>query len=374
MEFLMPVTLQLSVPYLVFLGDVPSTVYAKTALGIVQWAPEKCIAQHRFPDCEIDTGLTDMSIAEAAAAGAKSLVIGSAPVGGAIQDNWIPTLLEAMAAGLDIVSGLHTRLKDYPQLCAAAEQHNVRLVDVRVPPSDLPIGTGEKRTGRRLLAVGTDCAVGKKYTTLAIARALESFDINCDFRATGQTGIMIAGSGMPIDSVVCDFTAGAAETLSPDNDPDHWDIVEGQGSLFTPAYAGVSLGLLHGSQPDAIVVCHDPLREHIVGCPNHPIPSVQTCIDTNLLMARLTNPDVQCVGVSVNTLQVPAAQREALLAQISAETGLPAVDPIIDGVLPIIDRLLTRFPLQTGSSNQDCLNQANPSQAHRKQTKDGEIA
>jgi uncharacterized NAD-dependent epimerase/dehydratase family protein len=360
----MSVTLQLSVPYLVFLGDVPTEVYAKTALGIVQWAPEKCLGQHRFPNCKIDTGLKDMTIAEAATAGAKSLVIGSAPVGGAIQENWIPSLLDAIASGLDIVSGLHTKLTANPVLREAAEKHHVRLIDVRVPPQNLPIGNGEKRTGKRLLAVGTDCSVGKKYTTLAIAKAMKAQGINCDFRATGQTGIMIAGSGMPIDSVVCDFTAGAAETLSPNNNPEHWDIVEGQGSLFTPAYAGVSLGLLHGSQPDAIVVCHDPLREHIVGCPNHAIPSVQTCIDTNLLMARLTNPNVQCVGVSVNTSQVAEDQREAVLKQISAETGLPAVDPIIDGVQPIIDRLLTQFPLQRSAS----------SQASKNQSKDGEIA
>ena len=370
----MPLTLQLAVPYLVFLGDVPSAVCAKTALGIVQWAPEKCVAQHRFPDCEIDTGLADMSIAEAAAAGAKSLVIGSAPIGGAIQENWISTLLDAMAAGLDIVSGLHAKLTDYSVLSEAAEKYSVRLIDVRVPPQELPIGNGEKRSGKRLLAVGTDCSVGKKYTTLAIAEALQAWEINCDFRATGQTGIMIAGSGMPIDSVVCDFTAGAAETLSPDNDPNHWDIIEGQGSLFTPAYAGVSLGLLHGSQPDAIVVCHDPLREHIVGCPNHPIPSVQTCIETNLLMARLTNPAVQAVGVSVNTSQVPVDQRQALLDRLSEETGLPCVDPIIDGVLPIIDRLLTSFPLQTSYPNQANSTQAFANKTLLNQAKDGEIA
>ena len=360
----MSVTLQLTAPYLVFLGDVPSMAFAKTALGVAQWAPESCVAQLRFPECDIDAGLPDMTISDATAAGAKSLIIGSAPVGGAIQANWIPTLLEAIAAGLDIVSGLHTKLASYPELSAAAAKHHVRLIDVRVPPQNLPIGNGEKRTGKRLLAVGTDCSVGKKYTTLAIAKAMKAQGINCDFRATGQTGIMIAGSGMPIDSVVCDFTAGAAESLSPNNDPEHWDIVEGQGSLFTPAYAGVSLGLLHGSQPDAIVVCHDPLREHIIGCPNHAIPSVQTCIDTNLLMARLTNPNVQCVGVSVNTSQVAKDQREAVLKKIRAETGLPTVDPIIDGVQPIIDHLLAQFPLHANASIE-----ASPNH-----TKDGEIA
>ena len=336
----MLVSLQLPAPYLVFLGDVPSAVYAKTALGVVQWAPDKCIAQYRFPQCEIDTGLPDHTITEAAAAGAKSLLIGCAPVGGAIQDNWMPSLLEAIECGLNIISGLHTRLCDYPELRLAAERHKVQLMDVRMPPKDLPIGNGRKRTGRRLLAVGTDCAVGKKYTSLAIAKALKARGVDCDFRATGQTGIMIAGSGLPIDAVVSDFVAGAAESLSPDNDPDHWDVIEGQGSLFTPAYAGVSLGLLHGSQPDALVVCHDPTRDHIVGCPAQPIPTVQTCIETNLLLARLTNPHVQCVGVSVNTSLLAPSERKAVMDEIAQETSLPCVDPIIDGVDRIIDRLL----------------------------------
>ena len=365
MPVTVPVTVELKTPYLIFLGDVPSQVFAKTAMGLAQWAPDLCVAQHRFSDCEIDAGLPDMSIAESVVAGAKSLLIGSAPVGGAIQDNWIPSLLQAIDAGMDIVSGLHTKLSDYPELKEAAAKAGVRLITVRVPPENLPIGSGEKRSGNRLLAVGTDCSVGKKYTTLAIAKALKAQGVDSDFRATGQTGIMISGSGMPIDAVVSDFIAGAAESLSPANKVDHWDIVEGQGSLFTPAYAGVSLGLLHGTQPDAIVVCHDPLRQHIVGCPNHPIPHVQTCIETNLMLARLTNPRVKCVGVSVNTSAVPEQDRKALLEQLSKQTGLPCVDPIVDGVQPIIDRLLTTFPLK----------KVRPEEAHlANQTTDGETA
>ena len=331
--------LQLSAPYLLFMGDIPSEVYAKTAFGLVQWAPEKCIGQHRFLTCDIDTGIPDMSIAEAAAAGAKSLLIGSAPVGGALQDNWLSSLLEAIESGMDIISGLHTKLSDYPKLRIAAEQHNVQLVNVRLAPENLPIGTGEKRTGMRLLTVGTDCSVGKKYTALAIAKALKARSISCDFRATGQTGIMIAGRGIPIDSVVGDFVAGAAETLSPNNTYDHWDIIEGQGSLFNPAYAGVSLGLLHGSQPDAIVVCHDPTRKHIIGCHAQLVPSLQTCIDTNLLLARLTNPAVQCVGVSINTSRIASDDRNAFLENMAVQLGLPCVDPLLNSVDMIIDRL-----------------------------------
>lgn len=336
----MPISIQLSAPYLIFLGDVSSMAYAKTALGVVQWAPESCVAQLRFPDCNIDAGLPDMSINEAVAAGAKSLLIGSAPVGGAIQANWIPTLLAAIEAGIDIVSGLHTKLDDYPELRDAAKQNNVRLIDVRVPPAELPIGNGQARSGKRLLTVGTDCSVGKKYTALAITQALKDKGVDCDFRATGQTGVMIAGSGMPIDAVVADFIAGAAECLSPANNRDHWDIVEGQGSLFQPAYSGVSLGLLHGSQPDAIVVCHDPGREHIIGCPQHSVPAVQTCIETNLQLGRLTNPNIHCVGVSVNTSTIPADKRAAVLSQLQAETGLPCVDPLVEGVETIVQKLL----------------------------------
>ncbi len=335
----MSVTLQLTAPYLVFLGDVPSLPFAKTALGLAQWAPEACVAQLRFANCKIDAGLPDMSVSEAAAAGAKSLIIGSAPVGGAIQPNWIPCMLEAIAAGMDIVSGLHTKLSSHPELSAAAATHQVRLIDVRVPPPELPIGNGQNRRGKRLLTVGTDCSVGKKYTALALTQAMKAQGIDCDFRATGQTGIMIGGSGMPLDAVVADFIAGAAESISPDNHRNHWDIVEGQGSLFQPAYSGVSLGLLHGTQPDAIVMCHDPAREHMIGCPNFSVPAVQTCIDTNLQLGRLTNPNIQCVGVSVNTAGVPPAQRHGILQQLREETGLPCVDPLVDGLDPIINNI-----------------------------------
>ena len=344
-----PISIQLSAPYLIFLGDVSNKAYAKTALGVVQWAPEACVAQLRYPECTIDTGLPDMSIPEAATAGAKSLLIGSAPVGGAIQANWIPTLLAAIEAGMDIVSGLHTKLNECPELRTAAENNNVRLIDVRVPPAELPIGNGQPRSGKRLLTVGTDCSVGKKYTALAITQALKAQGVACGFRATGQTGVMIAGSGMPIDAVVADFIAGAAESLSPANNPDHWDIIEGQGSLFQPAYSGVSLGLLHGSQPDAIVVCHDPGRDHIIGCPGHAVPQVQTCIDTNLQLGRLTNPNIRCVGVSVNTSTIPAHQRAAVLARLEAETGLPCVDPLVEGVGKIIATLMKGQTAKEGS-------------------------
>ena len=219
-----------------------------------------------------------MTPREAYAKGARSLVIGVANTGGVLKPNWIPSLVEALEAGLDIVSGMHGRLAGSRELRAAAERLGRQLIDVREPPPDIPVGTGRKRSGKRLLTVGTDCALGKKYTALALAGAFRRRGIDADFRATGQTGIMIAGSGMPIDAVVSDFVAGAAEMLSPDAAADHWDVIEGQGSLFHPAYAGVSLGLLHGSQPDVLVLCHEPGREHLLGYPEFPTPSLPDAI------------------------------------------------------------------------------------------------
>ena len=288
-------------PYLLFLGDVQEAVDAKTGAGLVQWCSEKVMGQLRLDDCLVDLGVADLSIDEARARGVKSIVIGVAPIGGNISQRWFQVLIAAAAAGLDVVSGLHCRLEEFPELVAAAELSGARLVNVRIPAAHLPIGSGEKRSGKRLLTVGTDCAIGKKYSALAITQCMKVRGISADFRATGQTGIMIAGQGVPIDTVVADFIAGAAEVVSPANAEDHWDIIEGQGSLFNPSYAGVSLGLLHGSQPDAIVVCHDPTRKVIDTARHLPLPSVAECIDLHLRCARVTNRNVCCVGVCVNT-------------------------------------------------------------------------
>lgn len=331
-------------PFVVFLGDIKDDTYAKTGLGLAQWRADDCVGQVRLPGCDVDAGVPDVTIAGALTAGARTLILGSAAVGGGIPEGWIATLREAAAAGLDIVAGLHIRLGTLPGLAEAARQGGVRLIDVRVPPAGLPVGTGRKRTGRRLLTVGTDCASGKKYTALAIDREMRSRKLKSDFRATGQTGIMIAGRGLPIDAVVSDFVTGAAEVLSPDNAPDHWDIVEGQGAIFHPGYLQVTIGLLVGSQPDAFVVCHDPLRQAISGWPDFPLPDITLVIERTVAIGRLTNPAIRCVGVALNSSKVPAEDRETLLARYAAETGLPCVDPLIDGVGPIVERLLVEFP------------------------------
>ncbi len=337
-------SVKLEAPYLILIGDLTDPTNAKTGMGIVDWRPELVAGQLRFDGCTVDMGVPDMSVADAAAAGVKSLLIGVAPIGGVIPDSWWPSIEEAAAAGLDIICGLHFKLSEFPKLVAAAEISGARLIDVRNPPKHLPVGTGIKRSGKRVLMVGTDCAIGKKYTALALDHAMHKAGMKSDFRATGQTGIMLAGEGLPIDSVVADFISGAAELISPANEPDHWDVIEGQGSLFHPGYAGVSLGLLHGSQPDALVLCHDATRKVVSGWEHYPLPSIADAIEQHLLMGKRTNPDIQFVGISVNTSKLPAGERQAYLDQLSNQTGLPCVDCMIDGCGAIAERIQQAFP------------------------------
>ncbi|WP_432767919.1 MAG: DUF1611 domain-containing protein [Sphingopyxis sp.] len=324
-------SLVLPQPYLLFLGDTTEASFAKTAFGLADWAADRCVGELATDGCTVTTGLPRLDPAAARAAGARSLVIGVANQGGVIGANWVAALVAAMEAGLDIVSGLHVRLASVPALADAARRTGRRLIDVRTPPADIPIGTGRKRSGKRLLTVGTDCALGKKYTALALHRAFTDRGLDADFRATGQTGIMIAGGGIPMDAVVSDFEAGAAEILSPDAPAEHWDVIEGQGSIFNPAYAAVSLGLLHGSQPDVFVVCHDPSRKVILGMESFALPSVEEVIDLTVRLGSRTNAAIRCAGVSLNTSSLGVGEAEALIGAESRRLGLPVADPIRGG-------------------------------------------
>ncbi len=330
--------LALPSPYLLFLGDATQASYAKTAFGLRDWSGDRCLGEFAAPGGTVTTGLPRLTPVAARARGACAAVIGVAVEGGQIAESWILPLVEALDAGLDLVSGMHQRLSDVPALAAAAARTGRRLIDVRVPPPGIEVATGRKRSGQRLLTVGTDCALGKKYAALALARAFAARGVDVDFRATGQTGIMIAGGGMPLDAVVSDFAAGAAEMLSPDAADGHWDVIEGQGSLFHPSYAAVSLALLHGSQPDVVVVCHDPTRTHIMGLPGFVLPSIATVIDQTLALGRLTNPAVRCGGVAFNTAALDADAAAAVIARESDRLGLAVADPIRGG--PTFDALI----------------------------------
>lgn len=331
--------LRIEAPYLLFAGDARDALAAKTGQGIVDWRPERCLGQLRLPGCRADHGLADMTVRQAVDRGARTFVIGTVGPGGILPEGWVPTLVEAVEHGMDVASGLHTRLGSFEVLVEAARRHGRRLIDVRVPRRDFPTGSGSRRSGKRLLTVGTDCAVGKKYTALALERALRRRGVDADFRATGQTGILIAGEGVAVDAVPADFVSGAVEVLTPAAVDDHWDVVEGQGSLFHPSFAGVSLGLLHGAQPDVFVVCHEPTRGTMRNVPA-PVPSVTAVIETTCELGRLTNPDICCAGVALNTAALTEAEARRMLAASAAELGLPVTDPVRFGVDAIVERLL----------------------------------
>ena len=328
-------------PYLIFIGDAKDALAAKTGQGIVDWRPDRVVGQLRFENCRADLGVADHTVESAAAAGARTLVIGCVNPGGTFPSSWLETLITALNAGLDIASGLHTKLDEFDEIADTARANGRRLVDVRVPPPGLPVGNGRKRSGARLLTVGTDCSIGKKYTALAIEREIANRGIPSTFRATGQTGILIAGAGIAIDAVVADFVAGAAEVLSPPAADDHWDVIEGQGSLLHPSFAGVSLGLLQGSQPDAFVVCHEPTRQRMRNV-DAVMPSIQTIIDLTTELGAQTNPHIRCVGISVNTSA--QANRDVYLEVLGRQFDVPIVDPMIDGVGAIVDHLLATAP------------------------------
>ncbi|PID60650.1 MAG: EBNA-1 nuclear protein [Gammaproteobacteria bacterium] len=329
----------LQTPYLLFLGDAPDALAAKVAQGIHDWRPEHCVGQFSLPGCQADLGLDELDIDAAVAAGAKTLVVGVANRGGVIGEGWLAVFERALAAGLDIASGLHNLLNDHPRLVAAAEAGKRALVDVRLPQEEYPIAHGERRSGKRCLAVGTDCSVGKMYTALAMERAMQERNLPATFRATGQTGILITGDGVPLDAVVADFMAGSIEALTPPNAAEHWDLVEGQGSLFHPSYAGVTLALIHGASPDALILCHEPTRSHMRGLPGYTLPSLEELRDIALSLAQRVNPDCQVTGISVNTAALDEAAAETLLGELESRFGLPAVDPYRQGAGRLVDAL-----------------------------------
>ena len=326
-------------PYLLFLGDAPDQLAAKVAQGIKDWRPENAVGQYRMPGCGADLGIDDLTLEAAKAAGAQTLVIGVANRGGYISKAWKEVLVKALQMGFDIASGLHNLLRDEDELIAAARVNGRSLFDVRIPSVAYPIANGVKRTGKRCLAIGTDCSVGKMYTGLAMDAEMRKRGMKSTFRPTGQTGILITGGGVPLDAVIADFMAGAVEYLTPDNDADHWDHIEGQGSLFHVSYSGVTLALIHGGQPDAIVLCHEPTRTHMRGLPDYDLPALEVLRDTALPLARVANPACQITGVSVNTQHLTEDEALACMAEIEARMGLPTVDTFRQGAARLVDAL-----------------------------------
>lgn len=326
-------------PYLLFLGDAPDQLSAKVAQGIKDWRPENAVGQFRMEGCGADVGIVDMTLEEGLAAGAKTLVIGVANRGGYISAAWRDVLVSALQMGYDIASGLHNLLRDENELMAAARVNGRTLFDVRIPSVAYPIANGVKRTGKRCLAVGTDCSVGKMYTGLCMDTEMQRRGLKTTFRPTGQTGILITGGGVPLDAVIADFMAGAVEYLTPDNDADHWDHIEGQGSLFHVSYSGVTMALIHGGQPDALVLAHEPTRTHMRGLPDYTLPTLEALRDLVLPIARVANPACKIIGISVNTQHMGEAEAKAYLAEVETRMGLPATDPFRFGAEKLVDAL-----------------------------------
>lgn len=326
-------------PYLLFLGDAPDALSAKVAQGIKDWRPENAVGQFRMEGCGTTVGLTDMTLQEGLDAGAKTLVIGVANRGGYISDAWKAVLVEALSMGYDIASGLHNLLRDEDEIQRASKVHGGTLHDVRIPSVAYPIANGVKRTGKRCLAVGTDCSVGKMYTGLCMDAEMVKRGMKSTFRPTGQTGILITGGGVPLDAVIADFMAGAVEYLTPDNDADHWDHIEGQGSLYHVSYSGVTMALIHGGQPDALVLCHEPTRTHMRGLPDYQQPSLETMRDTALTMAKVANPACVVAGISINTQHMAEDDARAYLKEVEDRMGLPTTDPFRFGAERLVDAL-----------------------------------
>jgi uncharacterized NAD-dependent epimerase/dehydratase family protein len=331
-------------PYLLYLGHSSDPVGIKTSRGLATFRRSDCVGEFRHDDCPLTLGLPRLTMAEAVEAGARTLVLGIAGPGGRLGGDLVDDAALALAAGMNVAAGLHQRLRDEPRLLALARQGQLELFDVREPPADLAVGSGYSRPGRRLLTVGTDCSVGKMYAALAVTAALRDRGIEADFRATGQTGILIAGEGIPVDAVVADFISGAIERLAPARDDGGWDVIEGQGSLFHPSFAGVSLGLLHGAQPEAILLCHRPGRGHMRGLPGRALPDLAQCLERNLEAARLTSPGVRAAGVCLNTSGMEPAEARRLCARTADRLGLPCTDPVAFGTDPLIDEILCQLP------------------------------
>ncbi|HKD74857.1 MAG TPA: DUF1611 domain-containing protein [Ktedonobacterales bacterium] len=329
---------------------------AKTAVGVLRFGVDPTVAiidsTRAGEDAASALGLADVgvdvpvvaTIEEALAFDPTALLIGIAPIGGRLPDEWRPTLLRAIAAGLEIISGLHVFLNDDPQLSAAAREHGVRLWDVRRPPDEVAmrIGAGQRhRPGSRVVYLGgSDCNSGKMTVALTLDRAARKWGWNSAFAATGQTGIMIAGAGVPADRFVADFLPGGVEQLVLDLTERHdWVFVEGQGSLGHPAYSAVTLGLIHGAQPDLMILCHEAGRDAISGYPDYPLPSLAALVQMYETAAGWIKP-ARVAGIALNTFQLPEDEARAAIAAAAVETGLPTTDPIRFGAEVLLDALV----------------------------------
>ena len=321
---------------------------AKTAIGVLRYAPFEVVAvvdstragKDAVEYVGVGAGVPVVaSVEDAFARGATVLLIGTAAAGGRIPDGYRPALARALERGIEVWNGLHERVLADPELAAAAERGGAKVRELREPPGDLPIGGHRaRREGVRVvLTVGSDAAVGKMTVALEIVAALRRAGERVEFVATGQTGIAIAGGGVAVDAVVADFIAGAAELLVCDAaERADWVVVEGQGALTHPGFSGVTLGLLHGSAPDLMVLCHEAMRHSVKGYDDRqPLRTLREYVriyeDAAAWRRPPGYPQARVVAVALNTADVSEELAYAFIRNAAAETGVPAADPIREG-------------------------------------------
>ena len=329
---------------------------AKTAVGVLRYSPDTVLAvidsAHVGQDAATALGDPDgpgkgvpvvASVRDILDQRPDTLLIGIAPIGGALPDAWRGELLAGLAAGLTLVSGLHVFLGDDPELAQAAREHGATIWDVRRPPQELAqrIRTGAPhRAGSHVVSfIGSDCNVGKMTASVELDHLARRRGLNSVFAATGQTGIMVSGAGIPVDRFICDFEPGAVEGMVLDfTERYDWVFVEGQGSLIHPAYSAVTLGLLHGAAPDVMILCHHAGRTHIHGydTPIPPLSQVRAIYET---AAAWLKP-APTVAVALNTYGLSDAEARAAVEATKRETGLPTSDPVRFGCDPLLDALL----------------------------------
>ena len=327
--------------------------HGKTAVGVIRYGPDDVVAvidstqaggnvSSILPGRDIPIVAT---LDEALARDPRpdTLLIGIAPTGGKLPDSWRETILAAIAARLDVHSGLHTFLGDDPEFAAAARAAGVRIVDYRRPPARMETAVGRRHgPGKRvILTVGTDCAIGKMSVALELRKSALRQGDSAVFVPTGQTGIAIAGWGIAVDAVVSDFLAGAAERLVVEG-AKRGDLlwVEGQGAILHPIYSGVTVGLIHGSAPHLYVLCHEAGRTITEGDPTEsPLPSLRELIDLHERMSLKRRP-AKVVAISLNTFAESEEDARAAIAAAEEETGLPADDPVRFGAGKLLEAVL----------------------------------
>ena len=332
--------------------------YGKTARGVIRYAPDPAVVvvDSTRPGATLDGIPVVATVEEALAFEPTTALVGVATQGGRFPPAWRELLTSCIEAGLDVENGLHEFLGDDPELSELAAAKGVDLRDLRRPPEGLNVPTGAnlQLDAQVVLTVGSDCAIGKKTVALELDLEARRRGLRSVFVPTGQTGIAIAGWGIAVDAVVSDFLAGAAERLVVEGRGRGGELlfVEGQGSLSHPAYSGVTLGLIHGSAPHVFVLCHRAGATEIEGYPGHPLPSLLELVELHERIALPLRP-ARVACLALNTAHLGETEARAAIAEATAETGLPADDPVRFGAGPLLDAILASLEAQVPAQAAD---------------------